>query len=91
MSDGQLDALIYDRPPMAEFVRTMPNLDLAVTNDVFGEAACEFAFAMPKNYPYTRLINQTLQSMIDDGTIDELLKKWHLEKLDDLRAAQAQD
>ena len=91
VSDGKLDALIYDRPPMAEFVRTMPNLDLAVTNDVFGEAACEFAFVMPKNYKYTRIINQTMQSMMDDGTIDALLKKWHLEKLDDLRASQAQD
>ena len=91
VAEGKLDALIYDRPPMAEFVRTMPNLDLAVTNDVFGEAACEFAFAMPKDYKYTRIINQTMQSMMDDGTIDALLKKWHLEKLDDLRAAQAQD
>ena len=46
---------------------------------------------MPKDYKYTRIINQTMQSMMDDGTIDALLKKWHLEKLDDLRAAQAQD
>ena len=88
VSDGKLDALIYDRPPMAEFVRTMPNLDLAVANDVFGEAACEFAFAMPKDSRYGFLIKDTMNTMLQDGTIDAILEKWHLEKLEDLKKQQ---
>ena len=88
VADGQLDALIYDRPPMLDFVRTMKNLDLAVTNDVFGEAACEFAFAMPKDSRYGFLIKDTMNTMLQDGTIDAILEKWHLEKLEDLKKQQ---
>lgn len=88
VADGQLDALIYDRPPMLDFVNTMKTLGLSVTNDVFGEAACEFAFAMPKDSRYTFLINETMNTMLQDGTIDAILKKWHVEKLEDLKQKQ---
>ena len=88
VSDGQLDALIYDRPPMVDFVRTMDSLDLAVTNDVFGDEASCFAFAMPKGSSYGFLINEALNNMLADGTVDAILKKWHVEKVEDLLKAQ---
>ena len=90
VSDGQLDALIYDRPPMVDFVRTMDSLDLAVTNDVFGDEASCFAFALPKDSRYGFLISETLETMLADGTIDAILKKWHAEKVEDLRKNQQQ-
>ena len=88
VSDGQMDALIYDRPPMVDFVRTMSSLDLAVTNDVFGDEASAFAFAMPKGSSYGFLINEALNNMLADGTVDAILKKWHVEKVEDLLKAQ---
>ena len=88
VSDGRLDALIYDRPAMADFVRVMKTLDLAVTNDIFGEDVCQFAFAMPKNSRRAFLINETLEQMLKDGTVDAILKRWHAEKIEDLRKAQ---
>ena len=88
VSDGRLDALIYDRPAMADFVRVMKTLDLAVTNDIFGEDVCQFAFAMPKNSRKAFLINETLEQMLKDGTVDAILKRWHAEKIEDLRKAQ---
>lgn len=91
VSDGQLDALIYDRPVVADFVREMKSLDLALTDDVFGEAAAEFAYAMPKNSPYSLLINDTFKAMMNDGTVDAILNKWHLERLEDLKKAKAAD
>lgn len=91
VSDGTLDALIYDRPVVADFVREMKSMNLAVTNEVFGEDACEFAFAMQKDSPYAPIINDTLKAMMNDGTVDAILNKWHLEKLEDLKKAQASE
>ena len=73
---GRLDALIYDRPPMEDFVKSVPSVGLAVTEHRFGENACKYAFALRKGSPYNEAIYQTILEMMVDGTIDSILKKW---------------
>lgn len=86
VSTGTLDAFIYDRPVLMDFADALKTLDMTVINDVFGENDTIYAFAMPKNSEYTAVINETMQAMIDDGTISAILKKWKAETLTEFKA-----
>ena len=74
---GELDGLIYDRPPIEDFARTVKSANLAVTETPFGQEACMFAFALSKDSPYTEVISNTINQMKEDGTIASILKKWN--------------
>ena len=76
VANGDLDAIIYDRPPVADFVRMVPSVNLATIDQIFNEEACQFAFAMPKDYKYADIINATIEEMLQDGTIEAILKRW---------------
>ena len=79
VATGKYDGMIFDRPPTADFARVMKTLNLDVTDEPFGQETCRFALLMPKNKSYNKLIHDTVQEMIDDGTIAAILKKWHVE------------
>ena len=79
LSTGQLDGLIYDRPPIADFASSVPSMNMAVTDSKFGEEVCMFAFALAKHSPYTKYISDTLKEMQEDGTIDGILAEWGAE------------
>ena len=76
VANGDLDALIYDRPPAVDFVREVPSVNLAVIDQTFAEETGQFAFIMPKDYKYTAIINATIEEMMRDGTIEAILKRW---------------
>ena len=76
VANGELDALIYDRPPMDDFVLAVPSVGLKTLDESFGEEACQFAMAMPKDSEYSEIISNTIEAMMMDGTMDALLKKW---------------
>ncbi len=78
VATGELDALIYDRPPMDDFVLTVPSIGLKTLDESFGQEACQFAMAMPKGSPYSKIISNTIEQMMIDGTIDALIKKWNV-------------
>lgn len=76
VANGQLDAIIYDRPPMDDFVLAVPSVGLKTLDETFGEEACQFAMAMPKDSEYADIIADTIEAMMMDGTMTALLKKW---------------
>ena len=76
VANGDLDGLIYDRPPIKDFARTVKSANLDVTNSEFGQESCMFAFALAKDSPYTKIISQTILEMMADGTINSILEKW---------------
>lgn len=73
---GDLDGLIYDRPPLEDFARSVKSANLAVTEHPFGQEACLFSIALAKNSPYTKEFAKTIEIMKEDGTIEKILKKW---------------
>lgn len=77
VSTGAIDGLIFDRPPLEDFARTVPSLHLAVLPDEFGTDACQFAFVLAKDSPYAHIITDTIEDMRDDGTLAKILKKWN--------------
>lgn len=79
VANGELDALIYDRPPMDDFVLAVPAVGLKTLDETFGEEACQFAMAMPKDSKYAAIISDTIEAMMIDGTMNALLKKWGVE------------
>ena len=78
VSSGELDGLIYDRPPIADLAHSIPSANLSVTDNYFGDDACQYAFALAKNSPYTEVIANTMEQMMMDGTIDAIMRKWHI-------------
>lgn len=76
VANGQLDAIIYDRPPMDDFVLAVPSVGLKTLDETFGEEACQFAMAMPKDSEYAEIIADTIEAMMMDGTMRALLQKW---------------
>ncbi len=79
LANGEMDALIYDRPPMVDFVAAVPSAGLKVLDEPFGEDACQFAMAMQKDSPYAKAISDAIEQMMMDGTMGVLLKKWGVE------------
>lgn len=77
VSTGAIDGVIFDRPPLEDFARTVPSLHLAVIPDEFGADACQFAFVLAKDSPYADIITDTIEAMRDDGTLASILKKWN--------------
>ena len=73
---GRYDAIIYDRPPLADFATVMDELNLDLTDDVFGQDACQYALMLQKDSPYRALIAKTMEEMFMDGTIDKIKSRW---------------
>ena len=74
---GELDGVFFDRPPLAGFVNDMKFKEFAVTPEgPIGRADSQYAMVLTKNSPYTEVISRTLTEMLNDGTVDRILKKW---------------
>lgn len=80
VSQGKVDALIYDRMPIEDFANSIKAANLETMSDEFGQNVGHYTFYMPKNGKYNKYISKTLQEMLDDGTIDRLLKKWEIKE-----------
>lgn len=81
VASGELDGLIYDRPPLDDFASAVKSANVAVTQHEFGQETCLFAFALTKNSPYTKIISKAINDMIADGTMDRILEKWKVKSL----------
>lgn len=79
VSQGRLDAIIYDRMILNDFAKTTGNRDFMILPDEFGKDLCQYTFYISKLSPYRRLLTSTLQNMLNDGTIDKILIKWGVE------------
>lgn len=80
VAQGKVDALIYDRMPIEDFANSIEEASLETLSDEFGQDVGHYTFYLPKNGKYNKYLSQTLQEMLDDGTIDRLLKKWEIKE-----------
>lgn len=78
VAQGRLDAIVYDRMPIEDFSLSVEGAHLSMLSDEFGEEHARYTFYMPKNGPHNAILKQTLQEMLDDGTIDRFLRKWNI-------------
>ena len=75
---GDLDGVLFDRPPLAGFAHDMKWDEFAVTPEAaLGRESCKYAIMMPKGSKYKDVISNEISEMISDGTIDKILLKWH--------------
>ena len=75
LSAGAVDAVMDDQPVIQYAIQK--GQDLAINMD--GEAVGGFAFGVKKGGNHEKLItefNKALAQMKDDGTLDEIIKKW---------------
>lgn len=80
VSQGKVDALIYDRMPIEDFANSIEAAQLETLSDEFGQDVGHYTFYLPKNGKYNKYLSQTLQDMLNDGTIQRLLKKWKIKE-----------
>lgn len=76
---GEIDGYIGDRPPLEDFVRSFNSPQLAVVEEPFGEDYCRYVFVLSKDSPYTKEISSEITRMINDGTMEGLLKFWKID------------
>lgn len=76
VAQNRLDGVLYDRLPLEDFAQNVKSARLEVIDDVIGMDKAKYTFYMPKKSPYRFFIIDAFQAMIDDGTMDRLLRKW---------------
>jgi len=72
--DGKAEGVVLDAHILSYYVQKQGNDELEVIGETFEEEF--YGIALPINSPYRELINQTLLDIIDDGTFNELYRKW---------------
>jgi polar amino acid transport system substrate-binding protein len=78
ISSGQSDALVYDAPPMAYYSNNEGKGKVHLIGEVFKPE--NYGIALPKNSQDLNKVNLALLSMKEDGTYQELYKKYFGEK-----------
>lgn len=81
VAQGRIDGVLYDRLPIEDFAINVKEAYLSILDSKFGMEVSRYAFYMPKNAPYNKYLSETMQAMLDDGTIDRILKKWKVKKI----------
>lgn len=78
--DGRAEGVVLNAPVLNYYVQQHRNNDLEVIGETFEE---EFSgIALPLDSPHREIINQTLLSIIEDGTFDEIYLKWFGEEVE---------
>jgi polar amino acid transport system substrate-binding protein len=73
LKNNRLDAVVMEEFQVKKFVENYPDLDgFAITQE------SSFAIVLPKGSKLTDSINQAIETLKNNGTIDELSKKWGL-------------
>ncbi len=73
---NKVDAFVYDKPILQNFASQMQSLNLKVTEDLFAREAAQYAFAFPKDSPYSEIFDKEIKNMIYDGTMSDIIAKY---------------
>lgn len=77
LTSGRVDAFVTARDPLNQFFAQHDKNDFNVA--IIPDAHDQYAFVVSKYHPeYQALINNVLEQMKQDGTLDTLKKKWGL-------------
>ncbi|MEE3420895.1 MAG: transporter substrate-binding domain-containing protein [Lachnospiraceae bacterium] len=76
LEQGKVDAVIQDGPGAAFYIKTTPDSKLKIVGDEFNQGQAPYCVAISKDCEYYDQISAAVQYLIDNGTTDELYKKW---------------
>jgi len=76
LEQGKVDAVIQDGPGAVFYVKTTENTKLKVVGDEFNQGQAPYCVAISRDCKYYDEINAAVKLLIENGTTDELYKKW---------------
>ena len=76
LEQGKVDAVIQDAPGCAFYIKTTSGTKLETVGDEFNQGQSPYAIAFKKGFEYTDKFDQALRELKDNGTLDQLYKKW---------------
>lgn len=71
---GEVQAIVYDAPTLQYWGARLGNGSLAVVGPVFRPE--KYGIALPNGSPLRKGINEALLAMYEDGTYEQIQKKW---------------
>ncbi len=71
---GQVEAVVYDAPVLWYYVRTQTDDRFQVVGQMFEPE--KYGIALPPDSPYRETINQAILRVQEDGTYQELYRRW---------------
>jgi glutamine transport system substrate-binding protein len=75
---GRVDAVLYDVPNVQYYVATDGKQQLKTVGDILqGE---QYGIAFPQDSELVEPVNKALQTLIDNGTYDDIYEKWFGER-----------
>jgi ABC-type amino acid transport substrate-binding protein len=82
LANGAIDAVVADGPPSAQYTAQLSDSVMVVGEPFTTE---NYALALQEDDDeLTEAINEALQSMKEDGTLEELMEKWNLQDVANL-------
>lgn len=76
VTQGKLDAMVYDKPIIEYFAQTMPAFNLQIVDKIYDRHYGQIAFGFTKDSPYAYDISTEMYRMKLDGTLDKIIKKY---------------
>lgn len=76
LEQGKVDAVIQDAPGANFYCKTTKGTKLEVVGDEFNQGQAPYCVAVSKECKYYDEINAAVKLLMDNGTTDELYKKW---------------
>ncbi len=73
-SNGSIEAVVYDAPILRYQLTKLTNKNLRPTGNLFEKEG--YGIGLRQNSAYRAQINKSLLKLIEDGTLEDLDKKW---------------
>jgi polar amino acid transport system substrate-binding protein len=74
LRQGQTDAVVYDAPVLLHYAAHEGKGQLQTVGPIFRKE--NYGIAFPSNSPYRKPVNEALLKLKENGTYDQLYKKW---------------
>ncbi|MEM5316895.1 transporter substrate-binding domain-containing protein [Paraburkholderia sp. JHI869] len=74
LSQGDVQAIVYDAPTLQYWAARLGNGELAVVGPIFRQE--KYGIALAGGSQFRKSINEALLAMYEDGTYEQIYKKW---------------
>jgi polar amino acid transport system substrate-binding protein len=74
LKEAQVDAMVYDRPQLAYFVRSHPETPFALSSAEYDHQG--YGFAFPLGFSHLHEVNVALLELEEDGYVDQISSRW---------------
>ena len=74
LKEAQVDAMVYDRPQLAYFVRSHPEMPFVLSSAEYDRQG--YGFAFPLGFPQLHEANVALLELEEDGFVDRISSRW---------------